>query len=66
MVTDLPGAIADYFAADEARNAEAVARCFTGAGMVQDDGETYSGQEAIRRWKADSSQKYTYTAQPVS
>ena len=66
MVIELPGVIANYFAADRGRNAETVSQCFTETAVVKDEGNTYSGRDAIRQWKADSSQKYTYTIEPFS
>lgn len=66
MAIELPRAIADYFAADAGLSAEATAACFTHAAVVKDEGYTYTGRDAIRRWKDESSAKYTYTAQPIS
>jgi hypothetical protein len=51
MAVDLPSAIADYFAADKGQIAEPVSLCFTEDAIV-------------RRWKARSSRKYTYTVEP--
>lgn len=66
MTITLPKPIADYFAADQGVDAGAIAACFTPAAIVQDEGHTYAGREAIRRWKDESSAKYTYTAEPIS
>jgi len=66
MAIDLPGTIAGYFAADETRDAERVAQCFTEAAVVKDEGETYSGRDAIQAWKASSSTKYSYAVEPFS
>ncbi|MCW2410733.1 MULTISPECIES: nuclear transport factor 2 family protein [unclassified Sphingobium] len=66
MTIDLPDAIASYFAADETKSAERVAQCFTETAIVTDEGETYSGREAIQAWKASSSTKYSYTVEPFS
>lgn len=60
---NLPAPISDYFAAD-AKNAEAVAQCFTDDAVVRDEGKTYVGREAIRAWKAESSEKYSYVSAP--
>ncbi|WP_437388695.1 nuclear transport factor 2 family protein [Brucella intermedia] len=64
MAIALPDIIAEYFAADRQRGGEAVAACFTDDAVVQDEGNSYAGRDAIRRWKADSSKKYTYRAEP--
>jgi uncharacterized protein (TIGR02246 family) len=66
MDINLPKAIASYFAADETKNAERVAQCFTETAVVTDEGETHSGRDAIQAWKASSSTKYSYTVEPFS
>ncbi len=45
---------------------EAVARCFTNDAVVKDEGRTYTGLEAIKRWRAEVSTKYTYTSEPFA
>jgi len=64
MTISLPEPIAAYFAADRL-NAEAVARCFTKEAVVKDEGRTYVGLDAIKRWKAEVSAKYAYTCEPL-
>ncbi|TQN60660.1 nuclear transport factor 2 family protein [Agrobacterium tumefaciens] len=64
-MVDLPSPISLYFAADTG-DGDAVAQCFTETAIVKDEGNTYAGREAIRRWKADSSTKYTYTVEPFA
>jgi hypothetical protein len=66
MVIELPKPIAGYFEADAGLSAEAIAACFTPAAVVKDEGHTYTGRDAIRRWKDDSSAKYSYTSEPFS
>ncbi|TCT07837.1 nuclear transport factor 2 family protein [Aquabacter spiritensis] len=66
MAIQLPRIISEYFAADKAGGADAVAHCFTEHAVVRDEGNIYAGRDAIRQWKADSTQKYTYTAEPFS
>lgn len=66
MAIDLPKPIADYFEADKGLSAEAIAACFTPVAVVRDEGHTYAGRDAIRRWKDRSSAQYTYTAEPFS
>lgn len=61
----LPEPIAAYFAADT-QGPDDVARCFTPQGVVKDQGETHTGREAIKAWKAESSKLYTYTNEPFS
>ena len=49
----LPEPIAAYFDADK-RDSEAIARCFTHDAVVKDEGHTYTGVMAIKRWKAET------------
>ncbi len=65
MPLDLPKPIAAYFAANNG-DGEAVARCFTEKAIVKDEGHTYNGLAAIKKWKTDSSTKYTYTSKPFA
>jgi len=65
MTLDLPNPIAAYFAADRADN-EAVSQCFTANAVVKDEGHTYQGRVAIKKWKADASTKYQYTCEPLA
>ena len=65
MTFDLPEPIAAYFTADKG-DSEAVSQCFTENAVVKDEGHTYHGQAAIRRWKADASTKYQYTSEPFA
>ncbi len=65
MPLDLPVPIAEYFAAEEARNALALAQCFVDDGVVNDEGGTYSGLTAIRDWNAAAREKYHYTVIPL-
>jgi hypothetical protein len=66
MPIELPTPISRYFIADQDRDAEAVARCFTDSAIVKDERHRYEGIAAIRQWKADASTKYSYTAEPFS
>lgn len=66
MAINLPGTISQYFAADQERGADAVAACFAERALVRDEGNTYAGRDAIRRWKAESAAKYSYTVEPIA
>jgi hypothetical protein len=61
----LPDPIAAYFAADT-QGPDDVALCFTPKGVVKDKGQTHTGREAIKAWKAESSTLYTSTNEPFS
>ena len=66
MDIDLPEPIAGYFAADQGKHANAIARHFAGNAVVKDEGHIYEGREAIRRWKAASSAKFNYRVEPLA
>lgn len=66
MTIQLPYPIAAYFNADASREPQAVAACFSVDGLVKDERRTHLGREAIRRWKAEASTKFTYTVEPFA
>jgi hypothetical protein len=61
MAIELPKPIAD-----KGQSAETIAVCLTPAAVVKNEGHTYTGCDAIRRRKDDSSAKYSYTSEPFS
>jgi hypothetical protein len=63
MAIDLQRPIAAYFTADKG-DSTALARCFTENAIVKDEGHTYNGLAAIKKWKAEG--KYTYTSEPFA
>ncbi len=65
MTLQLPKPVAEYFSADR-RDASAVAECFTENAVVIDEKQTYSGRQAIRRWKQSASTRYRYTSKPFA
>src|SRR5262249_58406060 len=65
MTVDLPGPVVAYFAADR-QDGEAVARCFTEAAVVKDEGRTHRGRAAIKQWKEEVSTRYQYTSEPFA
>lgn len=64
MTVTLPPGIEAYFAADREGSPEAVAATFTATAIVKDEGKIHRGRDAIRRWKATTTQKYRYTMDP--
>jgi hypothetical protein len=64
MSLTLPDPVANYFVADMTAG-HAVAECFAVDAVVVDEGRTHTGREAIANWKAESSAKYDYVAEPV-
>jgi hypothetical protein len=65
MTLKLPNPIAAYFLADKG-DGEAASQCFTDNAVVKDEGHTYNGRAAIKKWKADVSTKYQYTNEPFA
>src|SRR5258706_16359675 len=59
----LPEPIAVYLAADGG-DGDAFSRCFAENAVVRDEGQTYSGLSAIKRWKAEAKKKNQYTIEP--
>jgi len=65
MTLNLPKPIAAFFTADKA-DGEAISQCFTENAVVKDEGHTYGGRAAIKKWKTDASAKYQYTSEPFA
>ena len=66
MQLNLPKPIADYFAAENARDADALAGCFITDGVVHDEGGQFHGVAAIRDWNAAAHEKYHHIVTPLS
>lgn len=66
MAIKLPQCIETYFATDRSGDPGAVAATFTENAIVKDEGRTYVGLNAIRKWREGTTQKYRYTAEPFS
>ena len=66
MTLDAPEPIAAYLAAEEAKDADALSRCFTEDGTVHDEGRDYRGRDSIRQWKQEVKTKYRYVLQMVN
>ena len=66
MAIDVPEPVAAYIAAEEAKDADALSRCFTEDGTVHDEGRDYRGRDSIRQWKREADTKYRYVLQTVN
>ncbi|MFT5330612.1 MAG: ketosteroid isomerase-like protein [Parasphingorhabdus sp.] len=66
MTIELPDIIAQYFAADKKSDAKAIAECFTQDAVVVDEGNSYTGRDAIQQWMANASTEYSYTVEPFA
>ena len=65
MTPDLPAPVAAYFAADAARDPDALARSFADGGAVRDEGETHVGADAIRAWWRAARAQYDFDNEPL-
>jgi hypothetical protein len=61
MDIELPAPVRAYLEASDRQDPEAVALVFAADGTATDEGETYVGREAIRAWRAEEANQYTYT-----
>ena len=66
MAIDVPEPVAAYLAAEEAKDADALSRCFTEDGTVHDEGRDYRGRDSIGQWKQEVDTKYRYVLQTVN
>jgi ketosteroid isomerase-like protein len=60
MMPTLPEPIAAYYAAEQANDFEALARCFAADASVRDEGATRAGRAAIAAWMAEAKAKYRH------
>ena len=65
MVLEVPEAVAEYLAAEEARDGDALSRCFTKDGTVHDERQDYHGRDSIRQSKQAVDAKYRYVLRMV-
>ena len=66
MAIDVPEPVAAYLDAEEAKDADALSRCFTEDGTIHDEGRDYRGRDSIRQWKQEVDTKYRYVMQTVN
>ena len=66
MAIDVPEQVAAYLAAEEAKDPDALSRCFTEDGTIHDEGRNYRGRDSIRQWKQEVDAKYRYVLQTVN
>jgi len=64
MPIKLPAPVTLYLAADEQNDLDKLSRCFTKNARVQDDHREYEGLEAIKSWKARTTQ-YRFVTEPL-
>jgi len=65
MTAKLPRVLAEYFAATNAHDVEAMIAAFTEDAMVHDEGRDHVGLAAIRAWMKETIEKYEYKVEPI-
>src|SRR5438445_330139 len=60
MTVQLPAALAEYFAAANADDADRVAACFAEDAVVRDEAREMRGRAAIRAWAAEVRRQYHF------
>jgi hypothetical protein len=66
MSVSLPSPIDLYVRIENSGDVEALSECFTPNATVHDEGRTYKGLPAIRKWKADTKKKYNHAVAPLA
>lgn len=62
---NLPATLAKYVEASNAGDTPATVKLFSESAVVQDDGEEFTGIEAIEAWIAESTRKYQAQLVPL-
>lgn len=60
MTISLPVPITSYYAAEQAGDFEALARCFAAEGTVRDEGQAPTGHAEIAAWMAAAKRRYRH------
>src|SRR6267143_6774400 len=66
ILVHLPPAIDLYVKAENAGDFESLSQCFAPDAIVRDEGRTYVGLAAIKKWKAETKKKYQHTVEPLA
>ena len=61
----MPVPLVVYFSAERTTDTELLARCFAADAIVQDEGRTMIGLDAIKGWKRETKAKYQYSIEPL-
>jgi hypothetical protein len=65
MDITLPPPIGIYFSSENEHDPSALDRCFAADAIVRDEGRTIKGIAAIKAWRAETSEKYHHTVEPL-
>lgn len=66
MPPKLPDTLHRYFVAQNSHDADGMTACFAPEAEVRDEGHTYNGRDAIRRWKVETIAKYGISIEPLA
>ena len=65
MIDNLPKPIALYIEAENSGDTSLFDHCFVDDAVVRDENETHQGFAAIKKWKAETKEKYQHTVDPL-
>ena len=66
MSVPLPPPVDLYVRIQNSGDVEALSECFASNATIRDEGHTYQGLAAIRRWRAETRKKYQHTVEPLA
>jgi SnoaL-like domain len=66
MSLQLPPAVDLYVKIENAGETDALSTCFAANATVRDEGHTYEGIDAIKKWKAETKKRYNHTIHPLA
>jgi hypothetical protein len=65
MFESLPPLVTRFVDASNARDLESFVACFAADAVVEDEGRTHRGLDAVRGWKQETEDRYRYTIEPT-
>jgi hypothetical protein len=66
MPPNLPESLLRYFGVQNSHDADGMTACFAPDAEVRDEGHSYIGQDAIRKWKVETIAKYGISIEPLT
>jgi hypothetical protein len=66
MLPDLPPVVTRFIDASNVRDLDAAVACFAAGAVVEDEGQTHTGIDAVREWKRETENRFTYTIDPIA
>ena len=62
----LPPAVDLFIKIENTGEIDALSTCFAANATVRDEGHTYEGLDAIKKWKVETKKRYNHTIQPLA